>query len=120
MKIRNIVVILCVLVTLLLTLSTISNATVNPDDYKPNNIYSGDAKDAIDLGKKIIGGITVLGTIVAVVGTMVLGIKYMVGSIEERAEYKKSMMPMLIGMILIFGVSWIIRLIYNIVSNVNI
>ena len=38
---------------------------------------------------------------VSVITLVVLGIKYMVGSIEERAEYKKSMIPYLIGAFLI-------------------
>ena len=39
-----------------------------------------------NLGSKIIGTIQVLGIIIAVVILLVLGIKYMVGSAEEKAE----------------------------------
>ena len=34
---------------------------------------------------------------------MILGIKYMMGSLEQRAGYKKSMLPLLIGAILLFS-----------------
>ena len=41
----------------------------------------------------------------------------MMGSAEERAEYKKTMMPMLIGMIMLFATTTIVGIIYNLVSN---
>ncbi|MCI8621854.1 MAG: hypothetical protein HFJ50_09445 [Clostridia bacterium] len=34
---------------------------------------------------------------------MILGIKYMMGSLEQRATYKKSMLPLLIGAVLLFS-----------------
>ena len=36
---------------------------------------------------------------------IVLGIKYMMGSTAEKAEYKKTLMPYFIGALLIFGAS---------------
>ncbi len=121
MKIRNIIFVVCVVVALVLSLNTISYADkIDPNDFKPNDINNIDAGNAVKLGEKIVGGITAVGTVVAVVTTMGMGIKYMVGSIEERAEYKKSMMPMFIGMMLLFGVSWLIKLIFDIMSNISI
>lgn len=121
MKIKNIIFIICLLVTLLASLNTISYADkFNPNIYKPGSLDVETGGKATELGKKIIGGITAVGIVISVVSTMALGIKYMAGSIEERAEYKKSMMPMLLGMILLFGVSWMIQLIYNVVSKINV
>ena len=34
---------------------------------------------------------------------MVLGVRYMMGSAEEKAEYKKVMIPYLIGAVLLFA-----------------
>lgn len=34
---------------------------------------------------------------------MILGIKYMLGSTEQKATYKKSMLPYLVGAVLLFG-----------------
>ena len=36
---------------------------------------------------------------------MVLGIKYMMGSAEEKAEYKKTFIPYIIGAVLLFAAS---------------
>ena len=47
---------------------------------------------------------------------MILGIKYMLGSVEEKASYKKSMMPYLIGSVLIFGAVNVTATIYSTVA----
>ncbi len=70
-----------------------------------------------NLGSKIIGTIQVLGIIIAVVILLVLGIKYMVGSAEEKAEYKKTMMPYVVGALLIFAASTIVNILYNVIGN---
>lgn len=56
-----------------------------------------------NVGNLILGIIQVVGTFVAVAILMILGIKYMLGSVEQRASYKKSMLPYIIGAILLFG-----------------
>jgi len=65
------------------------------------------------VGQRIMGIVQTVGVVVAVVILMVLGIKYMMGSAEEKAEYKKTMMPYIIGAILIFGATTIANMVYN-------
>ena len=113
-------IILFVTLIILLSINTFSIAIKDLDYYEPTPVTKQDAGDSIELGQKIIGGITVVGIVVSVVVVMILGIKYMVGSVEQKAEYKKTMMPILIGMILLFGTSWIIKILYEIVpSNIS-
>ena len=69
-------------------------------------------------GGKIVGLIRVVGTMVAVGMIIVLGIKYMMGSAEERAEYKKTLFPYIVGAILIFGASNLAQIIYSWASNI--
>ena len=45
--------------------------------------------------------IRIVGTILSVGVLMVLGIKYMMGSAQEKAEYKKTFVPYIIGAILV-------------------
>ena len=84
---------------------------------------SGDKTTAItstgmtNLGGKIIGTIQVLGIIIAIVVLLGLGIKYMVGSAEEKAEYKKTMMPYVVGALLIFAASTIVNILYGVISG---
>lgn len=67
---------------------------------------------------KILGYIQVIGTIISVAMLIVIGIKYMLGSIEERAEYKKTLMPYTIGAIIIFTGTLLPQIIYNISDDI--
>ena len=66
-----------------------------------------------DMGFDLVGILQVIGIIAAVAILIVLGIKYMMGSAEEKAEYKKTMIPYIIGAVFIFGASAIAQVIYD-------
>lgn len=70
---------------------------------------SADTTGISNVGANIVSIITTVGIIVAVVVLLVLGIKYMMGSAAEKAEYKKTMIPYLVGAVLIFGASAIAK-----------
>lgn len=65
----------------------------------------------------ILGVIQTVGTIISVIVLMIIGIKYMIGSVEERSEYKKSMVPYLIGAALLFSGTAIPQIIYKLSHN---
>lgn len=71
------------------------------------------------MGNQIIGIITTVGVVVAVVVLLVIGIKYMMGSASEKAEYKKTMIPYLVGAILIFGASAITKVVVSIGAGIT-
>ena len=60
-----------------------------------------------------------MGVIVAVVIILIIGIKYMVGSAEEKAEYKKTMIPYIVGAVLIFAGATIVNAVYNIITGLR-
>ena len=91
--------------------------SINPDHYKPPTLTTDDAQPAMNKIKPIIGVITTIGIIASVITLIILGIKYMVGSIEEKAEYKKSMIPYLIGAFFVFSVSTVVTFIMNMSNN---
>ena len=111
-----------VLVTFMIaiTFSTYSMA-VNPEDIASqlSGTPSGAQGSVTGIGNQIIGIITTVGVVVAVVVLLVLGIKYMMGSAQEKAEYKKTMMPYLIGAVLIFGASTITKVVVSIGSSIS-
>ena len=77
------------------------------------NIDSNSQTQITSVGGKIVGIIQVIGIVIAVVVIMVVGIKYMMGSVEEKAEYKKTMMPYIIGAVLIFAGSTLANVVYQ-------
>ena len=72
-----------------------------------------------NFGKAVISVVRVVGIIVAVVILLVLGIKYMTGSAEERAEYKKTMIPYIVGAVLIFASATIVTMVYELSTSLN-
>ena len=66
----------------------------------------------------ILGVILTLGSLLSVIILVILGIKYITGSVEEKAEYKKTLKPYLIGAFLVFGVTNILNAVYQIFSNI--
>lgn len=92
-------------------------------DLDPSTIVantSGDGGDKMQaIGATILGYVRIIGSILAVVILAIIGLKYMMGSAEEKAEYKKSMMPYLIGAILVFASSQLASAIYNAANSMN-
>ena len=61
--------------------------------------------------------IQIIGVVLSVIVIAMLGIKYLVGSAEEKADYKKAMLPFLIGAILIASIGTILRIVSNFTSQ---
>ena len=73
-----------------------------------------DGTDQIrNMGFDLVGILQVIGIIASVAIMIVLGIKYMMGSAEEKAEYKKTMIPYLIGAVLIFAASALAQTVFT-------
>lgn len=64
-------------------------------------------------GNTMLTVITTIGIVISVVILIVIGIKYMMGSTAEKAEYKKSLMPYVIGAGILFSASSIAQIIYD-------
>ena len=107
--IATIALIIC-MGTSIVSATSIGNVTIEPN--------TSNAGDITKVGNKLMGVLQVIGILTAVIILMVLGIKYMMGSAEEKAEYKKTMMPYIIGAILIFAATTIANAIYSFVSNI--
>lgn len=69
-----------------------------------------DTDGILKLAGKILGFLQWIALIGGVLIIAVLGIKYMMGSLEEKAEYKKSMIPLIVGIIVVMGATTIANL----------
>lgn len=90
---------------------------IDPSDWEPPALNSSDVEDLTNAASNIVSYIRVIGVIVTVIALMILGIKYMVGSTEERADYKKSMKPFIIGVIIFFALSQFLAVIIDIADS---
>lgn len=121
-KTIKLVGVVAIMLAVLIGMTTICKATaVNPGQIAEGltGTQSAAQGDVTKIGNQIIGIITTVGVVVAVVILLVLGIKYMMGSASEKAEYKKTMIPYLVGAILIFGASAITKVVVNLASGIT-
>lgn len=139
-KILNkILIILTIIVALTTTFSNIAYAKPNTDDGAPPGGYTdtgtGADKTIIDTdsydpgnqsisspkAEKIVGTflstLQVIGIVIAIICISIIGIQYIVGSVEQKAEYKKTMIPMIIGAVLLVATTTIVKAIYSVVAK---
>lgn len=119
MKLKRITIVLAILLVLCNTIC-FATGTVITDQYKPGDLSGSDYDRAFELARTIVSALTTIGVVVAVVGIIIMGIKYMIGSIEQKAEYKKTMIPYIVGCIFIFSISTIVSIIYNLVTQIEV
>ena len=86
-------------------------------DYIPTN------QDAptklINKANIILTIITNIGMILSVIVIAILGIKYMLGSVEEKAEYKKDLIPYFVGAVLLFSIIAIVKILQEFGQSIN-
>ena len=68
-----------------------------------------------DIGT-VLGVIKYIGIITSVLVLVIIGLKYMLGSVEAKAEYKKTMIPYVVGCFMIMGISIILALIEEVMK----
>lgn len=93
------------------TLSLAAQTGFDPSKFEPS---TGTATDQVqNFGQNILGIVSMGASILAVIILIVLGVKYMMGSAEEKAEYKKTLLPYVIGALFVFGAGAICTVIFN-------
>lgn len=111
---KHIFIILIIAITIIFFISTVSFG-FDIYDVKGQETIADGRIDSI--GQNVIKVLGVIGSIASVVFIVVLGIKYLLGSVEEKAEYKKTMLPYFIGAFLVFAASAIASMIFNVAIN---
>lgn len=81
------------------------------DDYGQ---VVGNSDAFMDKVGKVITVVQTVGSIASVICLIVIGVKYMTGSVEEKAEYKKTLVPYVIGAALIFSITNLLSIVYHI------
>lgn len=78
-------------------------ADIDPEAYKPNEITTEEATQVLGKVGIVLGTIRNITVVFSVLILMLIGFKYIVGSVEEKANYKTTFLPYVIG--IIFAVS---------------
>ena len=97
-----------------------SDVLNNIDFYTDvGDINTTDAQKVETTVSKIISIITNIGIILSAIILAIMGVKYMIGSAEERAEYKKDMIPYLVGATLLFSICIVMKIIQFLGQEIN-
>lgn len=114
-KIISILILAIMLITITTNVFAATGTMMKPSDIEDNVKYGTDTTLKEKAGK-IIGMLRNISVIIAVIILTVLGVKYMLGSVEEKAEYKKSFMPLIIGIVLVVSATAVASFIFNMVQ----
>ena len=118
MKIINKVLIIIALAITIFTIIAPTQVLADPIT-NPNDYFGPNWKSSSTEFRRRSGIIRAFGTVVSVVAFMVIGIKYIIGSVDERAEYKERMIPYIIGFIMLFTIPNIVGIIYDLTKDVT-
>lgn len=61
----------------------------------------------------IVGNIVYVVQVLAVAGVVIMGVRYMFSSAEKRADIKKDSINIIIGLVIVFATSFVIKLIVD-------
>lgn len=95
------------------------NKPISVGEIGDNVVYGNtdDTKDMTEMAGKVIGLIRNVAVIVGVILITVLGIKYMMGSAEEKAGYQKSMVPLVVGIVVVMASTQIASMVFNLLNS---
>ena len=115
-KIKLILIITLILIFIILFSIKNSTLAIDPDDpnWNPNPEFD---ESVTEKSGQVLGWIQYIGIIVGVIALAIIGLKYIFSSVEGKAEYKKAMIPYIIGCFLLMSISLVIVVIGNIVID---
>ena len=97
--------------------STVYAATSNEMWKSASTWFGGvgtndNSTQAVEIINEFVDMVNIIGTTVIVLATIFLGVKYIIGSVESKADVKESMITLLVACIFFFG--------WNAISNILI
>lgn len=121
MKLISMVVVIMIMIFTLLSVVYEVKADFNPGNIinkvgTEANTVNVDTTSLNSKAGKILAYIRNIAVIAGVIIITILGVKYMTGSLEEKAEYKKSFIPLIVGIIVIMAATVIATTIFSIAS----
>lgn len=121
MKLISMVVVIIIMIFTLLSVVYEVKADFNPGNIinkvgTEANTVNVDTTSLNSKAGKILAYIRNIAVIAGVIIITILGVKYMTGSLEEKAEYKKSFIPLIVGIIVIMAATAIATTIFSIAS----
>lgn len=122
-KMIKVINIFIIVTMLLISMSNIiyaaaTNPFASPEKWKPTEGADADFSNYVkDRAGVVLGVVRNVGVIISVIALSIIGLKYMLGSIEEKAKYKETLKPFLIGAIILAAGTTLVDYIYQIATK---
>ena len=111
---KKIIITLLMVFIMLLQVRCVYADTINPDYYNPESDRNVSNEVSLDNKAKIIVSvIRGIGIVISVVSLMIIGIREVTASAEEKSIIKQAMPGYILGAIMVFVITLIPTLIYN-------
>ncbi len=81
------------------------------------NTESIDSSGMQTMAGKILGLIQIATAVMAVILVAVFGFKFVLGSAQEKSDYQKSFIPLIVGVVVVFAASSIAKMIFGIAGS---
>jgi len=121
MKTKTIKIVMTVIMAIF-TLCTVSQVVLASGyvDITPEAPPAETMSSLQGLAGKILGLIQAASGIAAVILIAVFGFKFIMGSANEKADYQKSFIPLIVGVVVVFAATSIAKLLFGTFTNTNV
>lgn len=117
LKITKTILVIMTIMSVLLAIGGVASAS---DVWKVPTATGGSLVNKTqDLAGIILGVIQAVGMSIAVIILVWLGIKYIMASPDGKAEIKKQAFGYILGAVLLFGASWLVPLLKNVIDSAS-
>ena len=82
----------------------------------PSNANTAAAKGLTDVIGKLLGFLQIASGIVAVLMIAIVGFNYIISTPEIKDEMKKKMLPIIVGIVLVFGATSVAKFLIGVVG----
>lgn len=83
-----------------------------------NSVKTVEESDLQNFSNSFYNILLTAGTAIAVIVGIIIGIQYMLGSVEQKADFKKLLIPYVVGCIVVFGSFGIWKMVIEIMANI--
>lgn len=87
--------------------------------YAPGDLDATSSDKIESMTSRILTVISNIGIAISVIMLAILGVKYMLGSVEEKAEYKEGLVPYVVGAFILFGITSFMKILIGIGNSLN-
>ena len=110
--------IITVLMLVAMIVFSFSNVSMATDvEITPTQPSSEEISGLTEMAGKVIGLIQIASIVLATVLIAVFGFKFIMGSANEKADYQKSFIPLIVGLVVVFAATSIAKMIMSITGS---